>query len=335
VSDASPVDDAWLRLLKEPDLSPRLACLRVMPKAACDIFVAVHKPDNRLALFIEVHSQFLANIVQFPESIGFSVEPQSVEPGPRGKVRIVLSAVDITYHDVFQVLGKDVLSHVATARSTAQSVEAFITRLYHWQAFFRLHANSGLSKAEQQGLFGELATLKYDLASRIGISRAVAAWSGPTGSNQDFELNGIAVETKTSSANSHPKVYISNSRQLSLAGIKSLYLAFWLLDVRQGASGTLPELIEELREMASQDFATKQLLSDRLITAGYLDIHVDKYETTAYAIRDRLIFRVENGFPKVDDATLAAGIGDLRYSIELTACLPFKISDKDFYESMS
>ncbi len=335
MTDTTPIDTAWQRLLSDSTVSSGLACLRATTEAACDIFVGVHKPDNRLALFIEVPSRYVANVVEYPESDGFSVEPQSVQPGRHGRVRIVLSAVDHTYHDVFRVLGKDVVTHVAEADTEGSSVEAFVSRLYHWQAFFRRHAASGLSRKEQQGLYGELTTLKQDLASRIGIARAVAAWTGPAGSNQDFELAGTAVETKTSSANCQQKLYISNCRQLDRTGLESLYVRFWLLDVRRGNAGTLPELVHEIREMASVDPTTHQLFTDRLIAAGYLDAHVEKYESTAYAVRDRLVFSVTDGFPRIDEGTLAAGIGDVRYSIELTACRPFQITEKDFLESLS
>lgn len=334
MSDSGSLDGLWERLVAEASTPNGLVCLRTATAAPCDVFAGVHKPSNRLALYIEVRSDLVSRVSEYPNSAGFTVEPQCVAPGRHGRVRLVLSATDEEYHDVFKVVAEDVISCILAVQTEEQSVSAFLHRLYHWQAFFKGNALSGLGREAQQGLYAELLTIRDVLAPILGVAAAVASWRGPLGTNQDFELDAGGLEVKSSSANSQQKLYVNNPRQLDRTGVRFLFVLFWLLDVRRGALRTLPELIDDIRDLASENAAAREALSNRLLAAGFLDVHRDKYASTSYTVRDLHYFRVSDGFPRIDWRSLPAGIGDVRYSVELTACLPFQISEQTALEEM-
>ncbi|GAA4428753.1 PD-(D/E)XK motif protein [Bremerella cremea] len=313
----------WRQLYSDQSVQNGLAYLRVSSDAPCDVFVGIHRPENRLALFIEIPAKLVSGKVVYPVCAGFTVEPELIAPGREGRVRIVLSSVSGTYDDVFKALCEDIVSRMLKATTEADALTVFLDRLHHWQAFFRKNL-AGLGKEEQQGLYSELLTIRDILAPKFGITAAVSAWTGPEGANQDFVIGMSALEVKSTSANSQVKLRISNSRQLDPSGLEYLYLLFWLLDVRPSGGVTLPGLIDEIRELAASSAVARELLANRLVAAGYLDAHRSMYEAVTYFARECRTFHVREGFPRIAPEFLPSGIGDLRYSIEMTACLPFE-----------
>lgn len=320
----------WEQLLADRSCPPGFACLRPTTAGACDMFLAVHKPDNRLAVLLEVPAPLVADIAEYPSSRGFFVEVQPIEHGRQGRVRLVLSPTSPLYNDLFRVLVDDIVGRLSAVLTEHRSVQLFLDRLHHWQAFFQRNSVAGLSQRSQQGLYGELLTLKLMLAPHIGISGAIASWTGPFGTNQDFELGDSAVETKTSSSNTQQKIHISNARQLETVGVDSLFISFWSLDIRRGTRYTLPKLVDDVRAMAIGDSAANDMFTDKLLASGYLDIHKEKYSRSSYRVRAHSMFRVVEAFPRIDTRSLCSGVGDVRYTIELTACEPFRVVEGDF-----
>lgn len=322
------LETMWSKLESDNSQSEGYLRLRVRPSSRCGLFIAVTKPENNRALLLEVPANAIPAKAEYPQSNGFKVEPVPITYGPTGDVRLVLSITDTRYLDIFSVLVCDIIDHVASQPDKQTGVKEFIARLIRWQDFLKRHAPEGLGEQAQQGLYGELWFFRNFILPNMDPVSAASAWVGPVRANQDFQLDRCAVEIKTTSAGSHPVIQITNIRQLDDTGIEVLLLFHISLDIRLGGPQSLPELVHEIRTLlGNQDMNALSIFNERLVDAGYLNIHESRYEELKYAIRNYHFFRVCEGFPRILDSELLPGIGDVHYSVALASCMPFKIEE--------
>jgi hypothetical protein len=205
----------------------------------------------------------------------------------------------------------------------------FLTRLKRWQIFLEQHSPDGLGEAAQQGLYGELWFLRQAVLPQLGTLRGVLSWSGPAAAQQDFQFSGCAVEIKTTSSKQHQKLSIASERQLDNTGTGALILLHLSLDARQGGGETLPEMVASVRSLLETSSSARDEFENRLFEAGYLDSYASRYEYTGYTIREMNYFKVEGEFPRIVEADLRNGIGDVHYSISVAECKRFSIVEAD------
>jgi hypothetical protein len=150
-------------------------------------------------------------------------------------------------------------------------------------------------------------------------------WATSKGIQQDFQFSGCAVEVKTTSAKQHQKLAIASERQLDDTGAGTIVLLHLSLDVRQGQGETLPAMVATVRSLVAGDAIAKDELENLLFEIGYLDIHAIRYENIGYTIREHNYFKVGDDFPKIIEADLRNGVGDVRYTISVAECKRFSI----------
>jgi hypothetical protein len=323
----------WSELEADTSYTSGYVRLRIEPDTCCDLFLAVSKPENSRSLLLEVNAQAIPPDIEYPQSDGFQVILSTIKPGPDGQIRIILQLSNERYSDVFSVLAGDIVAHVAAQHDQKAAIAEFISRLVRWQTFFRKHPE-GLGEEAQKGLYGELWFLRTIVIPSIGDGEAVRAWVGPTKANQDFQFDKCAIEIKTTSGINQP-ISITNIRQLDDAGIDSLILLRISLDVRLGGVQSLNELVEEIRTLLhATDAIAAMLFDERLLDVGYLDIHQSKYMGLKYTIRNYEFFQVISGFPRILEQDLMPGIADVRYSIAVASCMPFKVSKEEVLKRM-
>ena len=86
--------------------------------------------------------------------------------------------------------------------------------------------------------------------------------------------------------------------------------------VRQGWS--LPDLVDDVRT----GFGTqpiREAFEGLLLEGGYVDAHADRYKEPHYKMRVAQMFHVRDGFPRLIEGDIPAGVGDLRYTVVLAA----------------
>ena len=157
---------------------------------------------------------------------------------------------------------------------------------------------------------------------------AVLSWRGPGGDNQDFHLASLAIEVKTTSSTPHEKVAVSNVLQLDDTSVSTLVMAHIALDPRRNSGETLPEIVEGIRQTI--DASTPNMAGEfnsLLVKAGYLEAHREQYVDTGYGLRHVRYYRVAYGFPRLLEQDLPSGVGDVRYTVMMSACGPFEITD--------
>jgi hypothetical protein len=291
---------------------------RIHGDGVADLNITLTQPGPRRGLALTVDDSVLVDVDELPSTRGLDHIRRAAAQPARSVLEIRLT--DPAANEMFIGLAEDVASTVSRARDDRDAVGLWLSRIRSWQRLMA-SAPAGLSAERQRGLHAELDFLRHDLAPLVGITGAVDGWQGPLGGH-DFQLAGGAYEVKGSASHEPQIVRISSERQLDETGTDSLHLVHLSLDVHQHAGESLPELVAAVRALAANT-AVEALLSERLVDAGYADVHEPHYRSTGYTIRERQYFHVSPGFPRIVEADLANGVGGVRYRLAIAACMAF------------
>jgi hypothetical protein len=298
---------------------------RIKPQAVCGLFLAVKQPSNQHMLQITLSTVPPTMIADLPTARGLDILAFHSEQS----FLIQLTLRDNRFDKVFDVLIDDVIEVVSLANSEINALNAFISRLKHWQKFLEQVGPSGLSREEQQGLYGELCFLREHLIPLVGRSSAITAWKGPEGANQDFQLNACAIEVKTTGTKEPQQLIIQSERQLDDIGLTALFLFHLSVDTREGTGESLPMIVNSVRQLLKDDVLSSELYEDRLFEVGFLQIQESMYEKKRYNIRHESIFRVRDTFPRIIEADLRPGVASIRYAIMASTCQHFTVTEED------
>jgi hypothetical protein len=291
---------------------------RIHQESVADLYLVVHKPTNARALLIDVDLAG-TDIEDLPTGRGIDLR---WVPSASGGQMLELVLSQPAFADLFDALVTDVASAAAGGLDQHDVAVRVAERVRRWQTFLR-ETKTGLPAERQRGLYGELYFLRRVLLGAIPTGTAVEAWVGPLAAAQDFAFGATAVEVKTTIANQHQVLRITTERQLDTTALANLALFHLSVDGREGAGQTLPQLVAELRARLTESGGT-DLFEDRLFSGGYLDVHAHLYRT-GYTVREANIFLVGEDFPRLVEADCPSGVGDVTYSIAVSALTPFLI----------
>lgn len=309
----------------ERDSQPGYVTRRVSETSpALDLRLAVIAPGNRRALLMRIRtpSPDLSNL---RDSEGFSVAAKSLPDEQPDSTTLELQLRSPVYADIFDALITAIVERIGPVEVETEAIGLFLEEIARWQQFVARTAADGLSRSEQIGLYGELWVLRFLVSEALGTAAAIAAWSGPHRTNQDFQHRGVAVEVKSSTARQPKAIRITSERQLDTVGTNALYLVHVSLDERRGSGESLPLMVTAVRSMA-REIHQSERLEALLFENGYVDAHAARYAEPGYTIRAHDVFHVREGFPRIVEADLNPGIGDVHYAIELSACQPFAVN---------
>lgn len=90
---------------------------------------------------------------------------------------------------------------------------------------------------------------------------------------------------------------------------------------------SLLEIVVGVRA-AVADGPVATLFEDRLLEAGFADVHAPKYAHTGYTLRDVNFFTLVDGFPRITEHSLPPGVGAVSYTLTVAACLPFRVAEE-------
>lgn len=307
---------------------------RVIPEERANLFLAVEYPSNMRLLMVDVCSDALSHTQQLPTGDGFLVERVALPENAPHIATLTLRLTDARYRDIFTILVEDVVASVVHAPDDNSAVDCFLAKLLTWQRFLASHGPDGLGREAQQGLYGELYCLRATMLAALDAYSAVMAWTGPSGAVHDFQRPMCAVEVKTSAGKQLQTIRISNERQLDSAHVNDLWLSHVSLDISMADGESLNDIVTSLRESLTAHALARQSFDERLWQAGYLDQHAERYEGTKYHIRAYRVFHVRDGFPKIVEADLRLGVGDVHYAISVAECMHFVADDLTVAETL-
>ena len=116
--------------------------------------------------------------------------------------------------------------------------------------------------------------------------------------------------------------------------MERLFLYYLNVDVRTGAGESLNVLIDGIRSGLAADIQTLFAFNRKLVKAGYFDVQATGYVQTGYVIRAEHIFNVAGDFPRIITADLRPGVGEVRYSVSLSDCLSYSITESELFLSL-
>jgi hypothetical protein len=317
--------EAWRSLGEESTRPAGILRVRLDTEAAADVFACLFWPSGHPGLLIEGAGAYRPSGDRIPTCRGIRTLHEVVgAPNERTVLRVVLE--DDRLLEIFAVLSADLVDAAVGETTVAAALRRCIDRICLWQGLFERLPAEGLSDERQRGMVGELLVLETLLLPHLDALVAVTAWVGPDPAHQDFIHGGTAVEVKTGLTKRHARIMIANEKQLDERPHRALVLAYLRLDESATRGESLPIVVSRLRGLLAGDSAASRLFDDRLMLGGYLDVHAPNYLPNRWRLLSSRFFRIEGKFPRLTEANLPPGVGDISYSIIADDLSPFEIS---------
>lgn len=321
--------DIWSDLVREANSrrQPAIISRLVISDNSLELHLAISSDDKRRLLMIRMPDSWDMDIGDMPQWIGARVDSTTGKERPVPHRFLNIEQGPESSSEVFEALIED-LCHSLELTDNVSIIEKIKSRLSQWSEFFSKRGLNGLTPMEQLGLFGELRFIRDYLIPVLGYQKAIESWNFTKKANHDFQIMGRAIEVKSTGSKEHLKFHVSSEKQLETEGISSLHIVFLAFNIIHGGGVTLPQIIDEIRNMISQNRYYSRLFEEKLIDEGYLDIHEWQYRF-GYLLRNARAFQVSETFPRILAKDLKPGIGDVSYSVVLSACERFRVEIED------
>lgn len=313
---AQQIDDielAWSSLATSTDISG-WRTIHIVSVGPCALFAGVLFPDKEEALLVNFSSSLLGSSTKLPEAQGFSV--LRVEHNSDGKAWLALTRKPSGSVELFVSMVSDVLDamRVEPHADEARLLRIFLGRIRAWQEFMRKGIQT-LSPEEEIGLVGELTMLQAIIEAGVPSAVAIEAWVGPFDGIQDFIIGSGAIEVKATLSLVGFPAKIGSLEQLDNSTRQPLFVSGARL--RQVANGqSLPEFVGMIRQIIQGDAEAESLLSERLLAAGYFDVHADRY-ARRFDLSGLRVIEVDEGFPRLTSGSVPVGVRRAMYEIDI------------------
>lgn len=306
---------AWSSLTSA-DAEPGWQAIALPAAGPLQLRAGRRSPDNAEAILVCFPSAKLAAADKLPEGQGFAVE--RADPDGSGGLWLALTRKLAGSAELFASMACDVVGalddSVAAGSDEGKLLRVFIGRVGAWQEFMR-KGSQALSPESEVGLIGELALLRAIIEAGVAPATAIESWVGPLDGIQDFEIGAGALEVKATLSAAGFPARIGSLEQLDDSTRQPLFVAGARL--RQSESGqNLPGIVEAMRQAIKGDGEAERLLSERLLAAGYIDSHADRYPRKFEQAGTRVVEVVGN-FPRMTAGSVPAGIVKAMYEIDL------------------
>lgn len=322
--DATDLDARW-KSLGRPT-GDRLAADRVREWAGGPVMVAADARGGR-HLLIRIDGDRNIRVPRPVAGLDLGVR-RLRPPGQREGTWIDLTSTDAAWQPMFCSLCADIITELPDD-GPADPVTAFAV-LERWRRFWAA-TRDGLSPDEQVGLIGELWLLLEWLPA-LTVA-ALTAWQGPLKGRHDFVTEQVSVEVKTTRASTGPVVHrVSRLDQLDEPGDGVLYLLSLRAVPDPLGTDSLDHLLRRVRAAAIEVGSTCEALLDQRLRALGVTAEDDGRFTEPMRISHQELFRVDGEFPRLVAATfpagLPAGVVDVAYSLDTSACAAWLVSDE-------
>lgn len=292
---------------------------------------AVRKTDGRHILYLQCNPEDAAKGHKYPAWKGISIEFYGFDNSEMEGCYVRIEQCEGSDDEVYFAVSDDLCSCLEGIERTnlRKKLSAALER---WRRFFSLRENIKLTREEQLGLFGELWLLRSMLQNDVGL-QAIGCWKGPYHEVFDFSLQNMSIEVKTTAAKMPYKAYISNEMQLDdrLAG-GTLALCFVAVQPNDSSGETLGDVVKGIEDYIESDETACSLFQDKIFGCGLGKPYIDSY-IVRYIVKEHDFFNVTEGFPRILSANLPNGLGDISYSLEISACANYRIDEQEFWQT--
>ena len=323
-----PIDEfltAWDALSGRHGAEGGWLGIAVAPAGNCDLMAGRHFPGNEEALLARFPTARLGSSERLPDGRGFEVV--RADPCGDGKTWIALSRKESGSPELFAEMVCDVAGAMdsSVAEGEVAVLRTMLRRVRMWQQFMS-RGSPPLGPEAELGLAGELSFMAVLLDSGVSPQETLAGWVGPDDAPQDFLLGDGAIEVKATMSSSGFLVKVGSLEQLDDSISSPLFLAA-VRFAREEDGLCLPEMVAEVERRLEDEPGAVELLRERLMIAGYFEIHAGYY-TRRFEPKERRILSVSEGFPRLTQGTVPVGVTHALYEINLDHAGDF-LSDLD------
>ncbi len=233
-----------------------------------------------------------------------------------------LTATEADLVNKFATVAKDIAFHCSGYKGSQLFLKTQ-ERIKSWANFLR-PSRSGLSHSEFVGLFGELYVLAEYLMPVLSAEESIRAWIGPEGKKQDFTLDDLAIEVKTTISGDQQTIRISSLDQLDRVTDK-LYLLRVVASPATGGDGlSLGELYNKCLDFVRCDVVAEGMFQQKAsVLYGKASERQIKEQ---YKIVSIVMFDVDDDFPKLTSHEVHPGIPEVRYEISVGAIDSYEVN---------
>ena len=299
-----------------------------------DVFCSVRLPEKTKGFGLKIEITKAPKTAAFANLRDLKIENVS-DPFDGNKVLFLVQLVNQQHTEVFSVLCEDLIQKVAKIDSVDEVLRILIQRLDKWKSLFESASGQGLTPDQQRGLYGELYFLRSWLETDPNVNNALLAWQGPGGNIRDFQMGEWGLEVKTTHGNNHQKVQVSSERQLDTSNLKHLFLYHLSLEEQLFSGETLNEIVDAVEALLEERGSGLSDYKMRLLQVGYFDQHRHLYEKKGFKIRACDVYEVMDLFPRIEEADLKRGVGDVKYSIVIADCLSYQITQTELFQTLN
>lgn len=328
------INEIWNQLDSSTASVAGLFKQRYSDTSKCDVFLGLKYPENFRMLVLKTPVDIGKDFNFRYQFKGLKFEKVH-DPDDSNYLLLNLVLVEKELKDIFNSLIADVLGNIINETEINIILRKYSSRLVKWQSLFERLNQEGLSAEEQRGLFGELFFIRKFLQNNADFLNIIDSWGGPEKQIRDFQFGAWSVEVKTTSGNNHQKIQISSERQLDKNNLDHLFLYHLSLDIRPESGETLNQLVDDVSKLLGTDFTVLNRFQNKLFEGGYLTHHRPFYESTGYFVRGESTFEIEGDFPRIEELDIRSGVGDVKYSIVVSNCKDFLVSDESVYSKMT
>jgi len=299
---------------------------RISPKSAFPVFLATDTKKGVRLLYIGFEQNNDISTEKLPKFRGLEISLITTSIGQFKNIDFLKFTQSIPDSDnIFELVISDICDKVIRLQNKSTLKETLNKVLNEWKLFFEKQDNELLSVAAQTGLVGELLFLKDYLFQKYSLSESLLFWSGSDKTNHDFQIFRDAIEIKTTTGKQHKKFIVSSERQLDNTGLDHLYLALFSLNLHNDMPDkTLPAHISEIYLLLQDDPVATFQFQIKITKYGYNALFEQNY-TTGFSLSDVKFFEIMEGFPRILQKDISDGIGDLKYSVMMAACMSYEI----------
>ncbi len=319
MSDAlqAEVRRAWGEALAVAPGRRAWRAIRLQIAGPLAVLAAIREADGATALLFEAPIDDAPALRARFEAEGIAMIEERAFPERIYRIAVTLERQDLA--TIFEIVIADLIQAAGLCNRPPAAVSALINRLGAWQAFLKAR-HAGLGRESVIGLVGELMVLRH-VAARTGWGPAVAAWEGPTGGLHDFLRNGHALEVKTG-AGVATLIEISSLDQLEDAGLARLLLAHVHL-AEDPAGESLPAIASSIAaDITGSAPASLRGFRDALLGVGYADVDAELYAGRFFRLVSMRFYDVGPSFPRLVRSSVAQGIIECTYRLDLRALQP-------------
>jgi len=299
------IDDAWRALKTSSD---HLLHIRIDETHPLDFYAEFEKPD-RPGLVLICSSKPPAT-----DSLRAVAIEQGIRADGKWWLRLSLSAPEL--RAVFSALCKDIIAFTRSGTDAKAAPNAVLKRLSRWKEL--LDEDRGcLSVATLRGLLAELLILERSIVPASDGLEAVLAWTGPSGTAQDFTFtDGSRLEVKAVGRDAK-SVTINRLDQLDDGGDHLDLSVVRFLDVGLNALGaeTVGRVVARLRSRLDDQPNALAEFENKLTLAGWFED--SKHERVIVRFLSNEVYAVNEKFPRLIRSNVPDGVEGAVYSIRL------------------